>query len=161
MSTRSFVGIQTPDGSIVAIYVHFDGYPSGVGATLVAHYTDPAKLEQLMALGDLSILAPDIGEPHPFDDPSHPSWCLAYGRDRHEPNVSARIYPDLDAFLNASDNYGTDYTYIHRDGQWWVLYEGTRSPFFAFEPVEPQHFRRVAQVLAEEADQAGNEELAS
>src|SRR3954453_17211570 len=121
MSTRSFVGIETPDNSIVAIYVHFDGYPTGVGATLVEHYTDPAKIEQLMALGDLSILAPEIGEPHDFNDHHQRDWCLAYGRDRHEPNVSARIYPNLDAFLHASDNYGTDYTYLHRDHAWHVL----------------------------------------
>ena len=34
MSTRSRVGIKNEDGTITSVYVHHDGYPSGVGDVL-------------------------------------------------------------------------------------------------------------------------------
>ena len=39
-----------------SIYCHFDGYIAGVGKTLLNHYTDPEKVNDLMRLGDLSSL---------------------------------------------------------------------------------------------------------
>ena len=60
MATRSNIGMQQSDGTIKAIYCHWDGYPAGVGATLAEHYTDPAKVEALINLGDFSSLEPNI-----------------------------------------------------------------------------------------------------
>ena len=51
MSTRSGVGLLMPDGTIKAIYVHWDGYVSGgVGETLASHYTERAKIEKLIVV---------------------------------------------------------------------------------------------------------------
>ena len=38
MSTRSYIGIELPDWKVKSIYVHSDGYISGVGKTLVDNY---------------------------------------------------------------------------------------------------------------------------
>ena len=38
MGTRSFVGVYDDEGSWSARYCHWDGYPSGVGATLWENY---------------------------------------------------------------------------------------------------------------------------
>ena len=38
MATRSFIGKLNHDGSITVVYCHWDGYPEGVGETLVKHY---------------------------------------------------------------------------------------------------------------------------
>lgn len=62
MATRSNIGIQGADGKIKAIYCHWDGYPSGVGATLAEHYTDLAKVEALLDLGDFSSLMENVEE---------------------------------------------------------------------------------------------------
>ena len=35
MSTRSYIGKKHNDDTFTAIYCHFDGYPEGVGQTLV------------------------------------------------------------------------------------------------------------------------------
>lgn len=58
MSTRSRIGKLNPDGSILSVYCHSDGY--GVGETLKEHYTDIKKIDALLALGDISSLAAEI-----------------------------------------------------------------------------------------------------
>lgn len=71
MSTRSRIGIireaNTDRMVIESIYCHFDGYPEGVGQTLIDHWTDPKKVNRLIALGDLSSLGSVIGRKHDFD----------------------------------------------------------------------------------------------
>lgn len=70
MSTRSHTGIWNEDGSLDVIYCHWDGYPSYNGALLLHHYQDPEKIPELIALGDISLLAESVkpaeGE-HPFE----------------------------------------------------------------------------------------------
>jgi hypothetical protein len=90
MGTRSYIGIlESSEGlnkKVIFIYCHYDGYPEGVGSTLVNHYYSPFKVDQLIALGDLSSLGEEIGEKHNFAThvQEHPKWCLAYMRDRGE-----------------------------------------------------------------------------
>jgi hypothetical protein len=71
MSTRSRIGIVRDSNAtkpvVESVYCHFDGYPEGVGQTLLDHWTDPAKVEHLISLGDLSVLGSEIGEKHDFD----------------------------------------------------------------------------------------------
>ncbi len=104
MSTRSRVGIIRKDGSIISVYVHSDGYPSGVGADLLAHYTTPEKIEALIALGDISYIGDEIGEKHSFED-YDPKQCRAYHRDRNDPfnQDSFPSITELESFLEASD----------------------------------------------------------
>lgn len=55
MSTRSYIGMVYPGSKKVKyIYCHFDGYPSGVGATLVANYNQMYYVDCLLDLGDIS-----------------------------------------------------------------------------------------------------------
>ena len=67
MSTRSRIAKLNDDGSIRVIYCHSDGYLSYNGRILLEHYTDPAKVDALLDLGDISSLGEEIGEQHPFD----------------------------------------------------------------------------------------------
>jgi len=125
MSTRSTIARQNEDGTITAIYCHFDGYPSGVGAILQAHYQDAQKVDALIGLGSLSGLGAEIGEAHPFearyaDDDPRAAWCLAYGRDRGEANTDATTFPDIVAYYAARDDYWADYQYLFADGAWFI-----------------------------------------
>ena len=122
MSTRSYIGARNTDGTIDYIYCHFDGYPSGVGEILAAHYTAPTKIEALMKLGDLSVLGEFIGEKQDFDKGSTPGNCLAYGRDRGEPNVEFKT----SNFNNLINSRNVDYTYIW-DGDYWECFD-TSNP---------------------------------
>jgi hypothetical protein len=54
MSTRSRIGLLEEGGAVRSIYVHYDGYPEGVGAVLAKHYTRAADVSALLAGGDTS-----------------------------------------------------------------------------------------------------------
>ena len=56
MSTRSNIAIQKPDGTILSIYVHSDGYPDGVGQCLIDNYKTYISAEKLFRYGDASYL---------------------------------------------------------------------------------------------------------
>ena len=49
-ATRSMIGIEQPNGKIVAVYCHYDGYPEGVGKMLKKFYKSPAVINKLIRL---------------------------------------------------------------------------------------------------------------
>jgi len=118
MATRSAIGFLEYDGSVTGIYCHWDGYPENNGRILVDHYTDPAKIHQLMALGALSSLCEEIGEKHDFNTNSQ-SYCTAYGRDRGETQVGSMTHNSIDAWLEHSE----EFNYLW-DGQRWNCFRG-------------------------------------
>ena len=54
MATRSRIGIELPDGSILSVYHHWSGYPEWLGRILKTHYNTKEKVEQLIDGGDMS-----------------------------------------------------------------------------------------------------------
>ena len=56
MATRSMIYKEQQDGTLKGIYCHWDGYLEYNGSILLEHYSDPDKLEKLLALGDISSL---------------------------------------------------------------------------------------------------------
>ena len=121
MSTRSSIGIKLPDGNIKAIYCHFDGYPDGVGQTLIEHYTTEEKINALMELGGLSVLGPEIGEKQDFNDyvNHNRDWCLAYGRDRGESGIEMNTV-SKDEFFDNKDYI--DYLYLYNNDFEWECF---------------------------------------
>jgi hypothetical protein len=120
MATRSHIGLRNLDGTVDYIYCHWDGYPEHNGKVLTEHYQTVDKVKQLLELGSLSCLAAEIGEKQDFNDKStqKDNWCLAYGRDRGEPNTSKRN--KLFGALLKDDN--VDYLYVF-DGDYWECYD--------------------------------------
>jgi hypothetical protein len=116
MGTRSSIGVLNTDGTVTACYVHWDGYIDHNGHILKDHYTDPDKIQALMNLGSLSILAPEIGEAQNFDAPTNTNWCLAYGRDRGETDVEADVYENVNTWLAR----GEEYNYLWTGSEWQV-----------------------------------------
>jgi len=149
MSTRSNIGIINTNGSVIAIYIHSDGYPSGVGKTLLDNYNTADKVRELLKLGDLSVLGTVIGEKHDFDwggeygfdwdnrrsDPRY-KMCLAYGRDRGEKGTGARKYKTVKEACEALDNA---YTYLFNPADnRWSFREGDGP----FEPLDAEAYKR-------------------
>lgn len=97
MSTHSMIGVEAADGTIRGIYCHWDGYPAHVGAMLLQHYETEAKACALIALGNLSSIAPTIGTKHPFDKCPE-GECNYYGRDRGESGTEADTYASAAEF---------------------------------------------------------------
>lgn len=56
MGTRSRIGIELPDHSVVSVYCHWDGYPEGNGKTLVQHYLNHQDVAELIDGGGMSSL---------------------------------------------------------------------------------------------------------
>ena len=122
MATRSRIGIiDNRSGSVTSIYCHWDGYPENNGRILIENYTDVAKIQKLMKLGDLSSLGKEIGERQNFDQPTDRNWCLAYGRDRGETQVRSQMHNSLEDYLK----YGEEYNYLW-DGVRWNCFAGNR-----------------------------------
>ena len=123
MATRSLIGKQNQDGSISYIYCHYDGYPSNNGVILQEHYTTPFKVDQLLALGDLSILGTEVGEQHDFNNRTR-GWCLAYGRDRGESSTEMTTV-SRDEFFE--QDRGVDYLYLYNNDFEWECYNAWES----------------------------------
>ena len=62
MSTNSVVGYLRSDGSIVSSYVHYDGYETGVGMTLLEHYNSDERALAVSVGGYYSSLGEDLNE---------------------------------------------------------------------------------------------------
>lgn len=110
MSTRGAIGMQQPDGTVRAVYVHHDAYVAGVGAILGGWYETPELVKGLLDLGDLSSLGTTLAD------------TVAYNRDRGEDMRIARNYRDIDAYRrNGRRDLGADCLYLY-DGSRWLVY---------------------------------------
>jgi len=54
MATRSRIGLELADGSILSAYAHWDGYPEWMGRILRTHYNTKDKVAELIDGGDMS-----------------------------------------------------------------------------------------------------------
>ena len=120
MSTRSRIGLKLEDGTIKHSYCHFDGYPHGVGHTLVEHYSDIEKVKELLSFGDMSFLAPKVTPDgiHNFNTPEK-DVTVFYGRDRAETDVDSAT-TSMDEYFSVKYSSCIDYQYLFSGGHWWV-----------------------------------------
>jgi hypothetical protein len=125
MATRSAIGIIY-NGTCEAVYCHWDGYLEGVGSTLIKNY-DKTKLMQLIALGDISILGPEIGSKHKFElinktkeekDESK-NWSRFYNRDRGDTDVGSGSFANYAEFYDHYIGCGCEYFYLFVDGKYF------------------------------------------
>jgi len=129
MGTHSRIGVMHGD-KVKSVYCHWDGYLEHNGQVL-AQYYDSAKANNLVALGDMSTLRPQIGEKHAFSQFDLPpeeveaykeltrDWCTFYGRDRGEVSVW-KVANTFEEFLDQADGCGAEFYYIMKDGVWYV-----------------------------------------
>jgi hypothetical protein len=129
MATRSYIAKKMQSG-YKAIYCHWDGYPSGVGATLRKYYKLPAKINRLLNLGSISVLRKNIGKRHSFNKASRAGkygeeierkgWTTAYHRDRGEAwsDVKPRLFKTKKELKDFAKKGWTEYLYIYESGKW-------------------------------------------
>lgn len=110
MSTRSWIAKQIGEDEYQIIYCHFDGYLTNNGAILLDHYNTPEKVDELLALGDISSLGAKL---NPDPEKTYESILsklndgvtVAYARDYGEKISSPRIYSMDDLVHGLSDEY--------------------------------------------------------
>lgn len=154
MATRSTIAMKTEDGKVRAIYCHWDGYVGYNGKMLMGEYTDPAKVKQLIDLGDISSLRKDIGEKHPFDrnheEPEldiYEDWTTAYHRDRGEEwsRVAPQTYDTVGDWVEGYDDSWVEYFYLF-DGKDWLVNkyaEKDDNGFPIFDYVEVEALKEI------------------
>ena len=137
MGTRSMIAIENPHSKAVkAIYCHWDGYLAHNGAILNEHYSNSPKVNNLIALGDLSSLRPEIGVQHAFSsldvpkeeqeayDKEHGNSCTFYTRDRGE-DAPYKHFESAKAALEYYEGSWCEYFYLFRydadleSGKWF------------------------------------------
>ncbi|TWU61954.1 hypothetical protein [Crateriforma conspicua] len=101
MSTRAVVALKLPDQTVVATYLHFDGYPDHVLPILETGYLDPDEALELIEGGELRSISPRPAEPEYFAT-SRPTERLQ----------SADELPGLARYLNAG------HIYYYGDKRW-------------------------------------------
>ena len=103
MSTNSMVGYVRGDGSVVASYVHYDGYETGVGETLLEHYSSDELAEKVASAGYFSSLSGDMKE------------SLSNSVHTESPNEFFNFaeYRDF-----AVDNSHLEFVYLWLNGRW-------------------------------------------
>lgn len=125
MGTRSLIGVLNPNQLVTYIYCHRDGYPSHNGQILIDHYTDFQKIQELLKLGDLSVLGEQIGTKHPFETHNlsdeekakYEGMCTAYGRDRGEKGTQASTAKTVQKYKDEFKENWAEYAYLFDDGQ--------------------------------------------
>ena len=122
MATRSLIGVQQQDGTVKAIYCHWDGYPEGVGLMLETFYGNPDDANKLIEMGNMSVIGATIGTQTNGAGHTGGAQCVFYGRDLGESDQQATVYDSFDEFEASMDNWGVDYAYFMKD-DFWVAYQ--------------------------------------
>ena len=123
MSTRSNIAIQKPDGKILSIYVHSDGYPDGVGQCLIDSYKTYISAEKLFRYGDASYLGSTLKE------------CSFYHRDWQRELDRAEVHKNFESFKKSyAGDVFIEFLYLYKDGQWLVS-DNYSKPELEFVPV--------------------------
>jgi hypothetical protein len=137
------IAIQNPYSKDVrAVYCHWDGYLEHNGAILQKHYSASPKVNNLIALGDISSLRPEIGEKHAFSklevpmdgdayDKLYGNMTTFYTRDRGE-DTPFKVFKNLS---KATEHYTwSEYYYCfkyskaddYQSGEWYFKKNGGR-----------------------------------
>jgi len=115
MATRSRIGIQLKDNSVLSVYHHWDGYPEWLGRMLKTHYNSRDLASELIDGGDMSSCWSDKvwGKDRTDGQKYGPEYYSQRGED-----CPPRYDGSMEEFLSN----GEEYSYIFRDGA-WVAYD--------------------------------------
>ena len=105
MSTNSVVAYLRKDGSIVSSYVHYDGYETGVGMTLLEHYNSDERALAVSVGGYYSSMSEDLRE------------SLESSVHNEEPEMFDSM-TEFETYL--MDNSHLEFGYLWTGGKWMV-----------------------------------------
>jgi len=114
MSTRSRIGLELADGSILSAYHHYDGYPEWLGRILKTHYNSKELAADLIDGGDMSCAWTD----EVFGSDQKTQYGANYYSYRGE-DCPPRLDANLSEFLQNGEEYG--YVYTQEEG--WLCYD--------------------------------------
>ena len=112
MGTRSRIGIQLSDDSILSVYCHYDGYPSFNGKVLREFYDTKEKASELINGGDMSCTWTNAGWTNETLPESGPLHYTSRGEsiDMNAP----RLDKDMEEFFTDNE----EYSYVFTNAGW-------------------------------------------
>ena len=115
MATRSRIGIQLSDDSILSVYHHWDGYPQWLGRILNTHYNSREQAAELIDGGDMSSCWNDTvwGKDRTDGQKYGPEYYSQRGED-----CPPRYDETREEFLSN----GEEYSYVFTSAG-WVCYD--------------------------------------
>ncbi len=135
MGTRSRIGIELQDSSIVSVYCHYDGYPECNGKILKQEYTTKEQVTSLIDGGSMSSLKTEhLWETKAVRDENGAVVTDEKGNWLYSPTRSAQPlyhtergeeisveYTNKKEFL--SGNSGEEYAYLFTLNNTWKCYK--------------------------------------
>ena len=130
MGTRSRIGIQLKDDSILSVYCHYDGYPSFNGKVLREFYNTKEKASELINGGDMSCTWTNAGWTNETLPESGPLHYTSRGEsiDMNAP----RLDEDMEEFFTDNE----EYSYVFTSAGWVCYNMHQFEDKVAPEPVE-------------------------
>jgi len=115
MATRSRIGIELKDGSVLSAYHHWDGYPEWLGRILNNHYATKEQAADLIDGGDMSSCWNDTvwGKDRTDGQKYGPEYYSQRGE-----NTPPRYDETREEFLSM----GEEFSYIFTSAG-WVCYD--------------------------------------
>ena len=111
MATRSRIGLELSDGSVLSAYHHWDGYPEWLGRILKTHYNTKEKVAELIDGGDMSSCWTNAGWKNETLPTTGPLYYSSRGED-----VPPRLDKNLGDYLTqGAEEFGYVYT---QQGEW-------------------------------------------
>ena len=121
MATRSRIGLELKDGSILSVYHHWDGYPAWLGRILTTHYNAKSLAEELIDGGDMSCCwtkdrwtGKQIDK-YVMENNEVEEYGPQYYSQRGD-DCPPRLDADLCEYLLPAN--GEEYHYVFRNGEW-------------------------------------------
>ena len=116
MGTRSRIGIELADDSILSVYCHWDGYPEFNGKVLREFFDTTEKVCNLINGGNMSCLYTNAGWNNETLDYTGPLYYTQRGEsiEDNEPQLSK----DHGDYLLLSGKSDEEYSYLFTNGEW-------------------------------------------
>jgi hypothetical protein len=141
MGTRSRIGIEMPNHSVVSVYCHYDGYVEHNGKILVEHYQNRDDVQELIDGGSMSSLRSEhLWETKAVRDENndivrdeHENWVYAPTRNP-QPLYHTERGDDLQVEHTSFDEFvsgdcGEEYAYLFDlNGNWKAFKLNWKGP---------------------------------
>ena len=115
MATRSRIGIELKNGSVLSAYHHWDGYPEWLGRILNTHYNTRALAAELIDGGDMSCCwTDDRFDGSKVSGVYGPQYYSQRGEDcppRHDKDMAEYL------------QNGEEFAYVYTQSEGWLCYD--------------------------------------
>ena len=119
MGTRSRIGIELSDQSILSVYHHWDGYPDWLGRALESHYNTRELVTELVDGGDMSVCWTDE------------CFRSSDGKVEKKAEYGPQYYsergedcpPHLDSSLEEYLKEGEEFAYVYTKNNTWKCFD--------------------------------------